>query len=327
MIAQVQDVRVRVPRRQAMSGMGKKRRSSSGATAAALLALAVVAGCSSSGGGGNAGPSTPSGSLTETKDAALAAAVPAALRSKGNITIASDVSYPPDEFFASDNRTIIGMDVDLAHAIGQVLGLQFNFTNVTFDSIIPNLGSRYDLGMSSFTDNKKRERQVNMVTYFSAGTSFMVKTSGSLAITGLDSLCGHNVAVEKGTTQLDDVTAQSPKCRMAGKKAIGIQPYPDESGVNLALSTGRADVVLADTTVNNYLVKKANGQFKITGPTYGTAPYGIAVSKGAKYQGFDQAILNALKKTMTDGVYQRILAKWGIQEGAISNPVINGAVS
>ena len=219
------------------------------------------------------------------------------------------------------------MDVDLGKAVGQVLGVPFNFMNVGFDSIIPNLGSRFDLGMSSFTDNKKREQQVDMVTYFSAGTSFMVKSSSNLAISGLDSLCGHKAGVEKGTTQLDDVTAQNTKCQQGGKGKIDVQPYPDENGVNLALSSGRVDVVLADTPVNNYLVKQANGQFKITGPTYGTAPYGIAVPKGSKYAGFADALLAALQKTISDGVYQRILEKWGIQAGAISNPVINGAES
>ncbi|MFL6241255.1 MAG: ABC transporter substrate-binding protein [Actinomycetes bacterium] len=308
-----------------MSGRtGRARRATVGALSAAV-ALTLVTACGRSGGGSSGASTTPSAS--SAKDATIAAEVPSALRSKGQLTVATDASYPPNEFFGPDNKTIVGMDADLGHSLGQVLGLPFTFANVSFDSIIPNLGSRYDLGMSSFTDNKKREQQVSMVTYFSAATSFVVQSSSKVTITGLDSLCGLSVAVEKGTTQLDDATAQSAKCTQAGKKKVTVQPYPDENGVNLALSSGRANVLLADSPVNDYLVKKSNGQFKLAGPKYGTAPYGIAVPKGASYTGLDKAVLDALKKLMADGTYQQILTKWGIQAGAISNPVINGAVS
>ena len=57
----------------------------------------------------------------------------------------------------SDGHTVVGMDADLAKALGQVLGLKVNVVNATFDTIIPGLASgKYDLGMSSFTDTKER---------------------------------------------------------------------------------------------------------------------------------------------------------------------------
>ena len=166
-----------------------------------------------------------------------------------------------------------------------------------------------------------------MVTYFSSGTSFMVANDSTLTISGIDSLCGHKVSVEVGTTQLDDATAQKPKCIQEGKPKLEVTSLPDQAAANLALASGRVEVVLADSPVNAYAAKQSNGRFKISGPTYGTAPYGIVVPKTADYQGFDQALLDALKKLMTDGVYLRILQKWGIQAGAITDPVINGAVS
>ena len=71
------------------------------------------------------------------------------------------------------------MDADLAKALGAVLGLKVKVVNATFDAIIPGLAAgKYDLGMSSFTDTKAREKVVDFVTYFSAGTSFYVKASG-----------------------------------------------------------------------------------------------------------------------------------------------------
>ncbi|HMC71257.1 MAG TPA: transporter substrate-binding domain-containing protein, partial [Mycobacteriales bacterium] len=146
----------------------------------ACAALAVVlAGCGGSSSGGKQTVKTGGA------NAAAVAKLSAALKSAGTIKVATDASYAPNEFFGTDNKTIQGMDVDLGRAIGQELGLTFKFSNVAFDSIIGSLGTRYDLGMSSFTDNKEREKVVDMVDYFSAGTSFMVKKGSSLAPTSV----------------------------------------------------------------------------------------------------------------------------------------------
>src|SRR5205085_12679968 len=132
------------------------------------------------------------------------------------------------------------------------------------------------LGMSSFTDTKEREKTVDFVTYFSAGTSFYAKTQGAPTVNSLADLCGLKVAVEKGTTQADDANAQSKKCTAAGKKGVTVSVFPDQNGANLALSSGRAQVGMADFPVVAYEVKKTGGQFQETGKPYGPFPYGIA---------------------------------------------------
>jgi polar amino acid transport system substrate-binding protein len=81
---------------------------------------------------------------------------------------------------------------------------------------------------------------------------------------------------------------------------------------------------MADSPVAAYQVKQSNGQFKLVGKPYGTAPYGIAMPKGS---GLPKALLDALKVLMSDGKYRAILQKWGVAEGAISKPTINGAIS
>jgi polar amino acid transport system substrate-binding protein len=270
--------------------------------------------------------STPTGTAAAAgKNAKIAAEVPAAVKSKGTLKVAADATYAPNEFIAPDGKTVQGMDADLAKALATTMGLKADVVNATFDSIIPGLASgKYDLGMSSFTDTKEREKTVDFVTYFSAGTSFFVKAQGGPTINGLADLCGHKVAVEKGTTQADDATAQGKKCKAAGKAGVNVLVFPDQNGANLALSSGRADVGMADSPPADYQVKKSNGQFKLVGEPYGTAPYGIAIPKG---NGMAKPVLDALKAAMADGTYMTILKKWGIQDGAITNPVINGATS
>lgn len=267
-----------------------------------------------------------SSSADTTATASKAAAdVPAAIKSKGTLRVAADATYAPNEFIGPDGKKVVGMDADLADAIAASLGLKAKVVNATFDAIIPGLAShKYDLGMSSFTDTKEREQTVDFVTYFSAGTSFYVKSDGGSTITTLADLCGHKVAVEKGTTQADDVAAQGHRCAKEGKPSLKLLVFPDQNGANLALSSGRADVGMADSPVAAYQVKQSDGAFKLGPKPYGTAPYGIAIPKD---NGMAKPVLAALEALMADGTYKKILDKWGIASGAISDPVINGATS
>jgi polar amino acid transport system substrate-binding protein len=289
------------------------------------LAALIAAGC---GGGG----SKSSATTTTTTNAAaaagmnstIAAEVPAKIKSKGTLTVATDATYPPNEFVGSNGKTLTGWDVELGQALGKVMGLNWKFVNASFDTIIPGLQSgKYGIGMSSFTDTKERQKVVDFVTYFSAGTAFYVK-SGGPAINSLADLCGHSVGVERGTTQASDATAQNGKCKKAGKPGVGVHVYPDQNAANLAIQSGRQQVGMADSPVAAYIVKQSNGTFKLTGKPYNTAPYGIAIPKS---NGMTKPILDALKDLMSNGTYTSLLKKWNVQQGAINNPAINGAIS
>jgi polar amino acid transport system substrate-binding protein len=292
-----------------------------------LLTGAVLAAAGCGGKKKAAAPSTATTTTTTAPSASgkFASEVPAKIKAKGTLTVAADATYAPNEFIGPNGRTVTGMSPDLGHAIGRELGLNFKFVNATFDTIIPGLSSgKYDIGFSSFSDTKKREQVVDFVTYYSAGTAFYVKVQGGPKISTLADLCGHSVGVERGTTQATDATAQSSKCKKSGKPGVSVHVYPDQNGANLAISSGRQQVGMADSPVAAYIVKKSNGQFKLSGKIYGTAPYGIAIPKG---NGMAKPILDALKDLIANGQYKAILTKWGIQAGAITNPKINGAIS
>jgi polar amino acid transport system substrate-binding protein len=292
-----------------------------------LLAVGGVAACGNSSDDKTSSTSSDTPSTTSGAAAGgdLAAQVPGAVKSKGTLKVAADASYAPNEFKDPGSGQIKGVDVDLAKAIGQKLGLKVDVQNATFDAIIPGLAAKkYDLGMSSFTDTKEREKTVDFVTYFTAGTSFYAKKSGAPKINGLADLCGKKVAVEKGTTQATDAAAQGKKCKAAGKPNVSVSVFPDQNGANLALASGRAAVGMADSPVAAYAVKKSGGQFVLIGKPYGEAPYGIAIPKGT---GMDKPVLAAVKAIIADGTYKKVLTTWGVQDGAITNPVINGATS
>ncbi len=291
---------------------------------APALALLVLAGCGSSS-SSSTSSTTTTAATSQAVDPTVAAQVPAAIKSKGTLTVAADASYAPNEFIAPDGHTVIGMDADLMKALGELMGLKTNMVNAKFETIIPGLAAgKYDIGASSFTDTKEREKTVDFVDYFSAGLSFYAKASAPPPVKTVADLCGRSVSVEKGTTEEEEATAQSKKCTAEGKKAVTVLVYPDQNGANLAISTGRAELGMADSPVAAYQVKQSGGTFVLVGETYGAAPYGLAIPKTTN---MTTPVLTALKVLMANGTYLRILTKWGVQAGAISTPVINGAKS
>jgi polar amino acid transport system substrate-binding protein len=292
----------------------------------AFAAVTVAAGCGSSNDdNGTTGTTASGGQLTATpginvaKDDAIAGAAASAVSQSGQLSVASDATYPPMEFFGpSDNTTVIGADADISKALGQITGLTANVQNTPFDSILPGLtAGKYDLGMSSFTDSLDRQKTNDFVTYAQAGTSFYSSVDASLDPKTLADLCDHSVAVEKGTTQQEDAEGQAAKCN------VDVQVYPDQNGANLAISSGRAELGMADSPVAAYIVEQSAGKFKL-GQAYGVAPYGIAMKKGSALA---QPILDAVKALYADGTMQKIFDYWKLPGAAISNPQINGATS
>ena len=210
--------------------------------------------------------------------------VPATIKSKGTLIVAADASYAPNEFIGSDGHTVVGMDADLAQGARRVMGLKANVVNATFDTIIPGLSAgKYDMGMSSFTDTKAREKVVNFVDYFSAGTSFFAKASGGPAVTGLADLCGQTVSVESGTTEETDAQGRARSARRPASRQSTVLVFPTQTAANLALSSGRAaglDGRLAGRRLPGQAVQRRVQARRHR--RYGTAPYGIAMPEGKR---------------------------------------------
>ena len=288
----------------------------------AMLALALLTGCGSSKSSSTASTATVA-TPTPSVNASIAAQVPGPIKSKGTLTVASEAEYAPNEFIAPDGHTVIGMDPDLVKALGAVMGLKTTVVNSTFEAIIPGLAAgRYDVGASSFTDTKEREKTVDFVTYLSVGQAFLTEANGGPKPNTLADLCGHKVSVEKGTVELEEAEKQNTKCKAAGKP-ITLLIFPGQNDANLALSSGRAEIDYADSPIIAYQVRKLGVSVR-SSPTFGAAPYGLALPKG---NGMAKPVLEALKVLMANGSYTAILKKWELQSAAITSPVINGAKS
>src|SRR3954471_18535342 len=293
------------------------RRPSRGLAAAAAVAMLVLTGAC--GGSSDSGSSSGSGSSsTDTSSpsaaaAPLAAKLPANIRDAGEIKVGSDVAYAPVEFFDKDGKTIKGIDPDIAEAMGKQLGVEFKFTNATFDGLIPAVASkRFDLAMSAMSDTKERQAKLDFVDYFKAGTSILVQKGNPRNIHTLDDLCGKAIALQRGTTQEDVAKAQQVKCK-AGGKELKVLTYDKDTDALLQLKTGRAVADMNDFPVAAYNAQTSGGgsDFEVVGAQIEAGPYGIGVRKEDTQ--LRDALKAALEAIIADGTYAQVLKKWNAE--------------
>lgn len=286
-------------------------RIASGVAAALLLASPVLSGVA-----------LADQAISTTLDESLAAMLPAKLKEAGKLRVASNVEYPPFEYYDTDNTTIIGLDKDLAVAIGQKLGVELEFENMSFDAIIPALAAnRYDMAMSAMTDTEERRKKVNFVDYFTSGGGFLVKHGNPKNIHSLADICGVTAAIDKGTTEIEDARLASEDCVKAGKPEVKVEVLPGTSKIVLALQSGRADVAMIDTSAGAYISQQHKGEFEVPDASYAPRPYGLVIPKGSdELAKTMQATVQAL---VDDGTYGKILAKWGQEVGALKKVTIN----
>jgi polar amino acid transport system substrate-binding protein len=266
--------------------------------------------------------STPAGTTAAGGgvDQALAAKVPEKLKSAGKIVVGTDPTYAPNEFLDADGKTVIGFDVDVFNAVAAKLGLKTEYVPAGFDTIILGVtGGKYDIGVSSFTINAERKKQVNMVSYYSAGTQWVV-AKGNPDKVNSDDACGKAIGVQKGTVQVDDLAARSKKCTDAGKPAINPIVQQGQNQVTADLVSGKTVAMLADSPVGLYAVQQT-GQLEPLGDIYDSAPYGYVVPKDQT--DFANLLVEALQAAKADGSYMAALKKYAVEAGAIDNFAVN----
>ena len=254
------------------------------------------------------------------KDDAIAKMLPDYVTKDGKLTVGMDTSYAPAEFLAADGKTPVGFDVDIVKALAKTFGLEADPQTSNFDSIIPSIGSKYDIGVSSFTVTKERLEAVDFVSHFNAGSAWAVKKGNPNKVDTSD-LCGKKVAVQTATMQETAANKMAKQCKADGKAEMDVISSKLQTDVTTNVVTGKADVFYADSPVAGYAIAQTDGELETLGKTEGIAPEGIVVKKGD--QQMDEALQKALQKLIDDGTYMKILKYWGVQDGAISKPEIN----
>jgi polar amino acid transport system substrate-binding protein len=239
------------------------------------------------------------------------------------LLICSDMPYPPQEFF-DDSGKPIGSDIEIGQEIGRRLGLDVQIINSVFSSIIPALtGGKCDIIISAQNITADRKKQVDMITYFQAGQSFLVAKGNPQNIKTQQDLCGKAIAAETGTTEVDflngtgDYEGQglSAQCTKAGQAKIAVKTFDKDSDALLALQAGQVDAYFADSPVAGYYVVQHADAFELSGLTLGVAKEGISVGKD--HPELKAAVQKALSQMVNDGTYLKILQKYGVESGNV----------
>jgi polar amino acid transport system substrate-binding protein len=283
---------------------------------AVLLTLAIASACASD-------QADERAASPAAFDQALHDRLPAAIRQRGTIRVGGSDPYPPAAFYAPDGRTVVGFEPDLAAEMGRVLGVRFEFVNLSFSDLLPQLRRhRIDIVMASMTDTAEREKQADFINYFQAGTAIIVQRGNPQGIGALRDLCGEVVAVAEGTVQVDLLRRTQKGCD--AEERIDIRRYGDNANALLQLRTGRAAAVLSDypPAVHLSTDRRTSAHYQLAASTqYEPSPYGIAVAKDQTE--LRDSLRDALEQVMRSGAYAEVLQRWGVPSGALETATVN----
>jgi polar amino acid transport system substrate-binding protein len=204
-----------------------------------------------------------------------------------------------------------------------VLGVRVVFINADFDKLPTMLTQgKGDMIMSAMTDTAERQRVLDFVDYFSAGTSIVVQRGNPHGITDLESLCGQTVAVESGTVQATLLDQQQKRC---GARPIRVMTEPTNDDAVLQVRLGKAAALPMDYPPADVLTTdpRTRPNYQLASTTqYEPGVYGVGFVKDER--DLRDTVASALEQLMADGTYRRILDKWNVDAGSIRQIAING---
>lgn len=259
-------------------------------------------------------------SSIETVDE-IAALVPVAVKERNILRNGTSADYAPAEFRAEDGQTPVGYDIDIVKALAKVMGLEEGTTtHAEFPTIIPGLGSKFDIGASSFTITEERLAQTNMISYVEVGSAYAV-AQGNPKNFDPANACGTTIGVQNGTYQQEYAEHLSEECVAGGNEAIKIMPLDLQTDIATKVIGGQYDATLADSTVIGYTVELSGDKLEQVGDVIEAEPQGIAVAKN------DTELANAIQKAMQylmdNGYLTKILAVYGAEDAGLTTAELN----
>lgn len=224
--------------------------------------------------------------------------------------------------FKDDADKPTGYFYDIATEAAKRLGAEVEITSGDFAAVIPAIQSgKFDtaVGLDATT---ARQEVVDIVSHVIAGYRLLVPAGSTIPDTqDLTSFCGLTVALLASHPAQGTFEETSRKCEQEGKKPIKVDLYPDRAANFLAVKSGRADGTAGYTGENGWLLRK-NPDLKAIGPIFDTTYAGVPLKKGSEGAVFWQKAINSI---IQDGTYAKILAKYGVEDVAIPESLINPA--
>ena len=284
----------------------------------ALLLAGVMALSLAACGGSSSAPAAPA--ETQKEEAAAEAPAeekaeaeaPAAAETAGEIKtieagklhMATNAAFPPYEMI-SDNGGFEGIDVEIATAIAQKLGLELVVDDMEFNSVIISVqGGKSDIAMAGLTVTDERKQNVDFTESYATGVQVIIVPEGSDIQTVDDLANDKMIGVQDGTTGYIYCSA---KVADGGYGEDHVSSYPNGAMAIEALKGGKVDAVVIDNEPAKAFVA-ANDGLKILDTEYIIENYAIGISKDNP--GLRDAVNNALKELIADGTVKTIVDKY-----------------
>ncbi|WP_242620727.1 ABC transporter substrate-binding protein [Streptomyces sp. BK239] len=270
-------------------------------------------GTAQGGGAGSSAEHTDDISVGVKPDRNAVKLLPAAVKAKDTLSVAMDLSYPPTTFMASDNKTPIGFNPDMARLIAAKLGLKLRINNVKFDTIITGLqADRYDFTASTMGATSDRLKVLDMVDYVNSGTGVSVPYGNPQKLS-THTLCGHRVAVPSGSTAELQWLPQLSKqdCTSKSKPAIKSVSLPSVNDALTQLVSKRIDAVMYDFISLEWAAAQQPETFDVLKPLVATKPATVALKKDSP---LTPAVQAAIQSIIDDPKYTEALGRWGLKD-------------
>lgn len=240
----------------------------------------------------------------------------------GTLTVAiSALNSPPLALLASDNRTRIGSDPDIARLLAGSLGLKLNLVPTAWeDWPLGIVSGRYDVALVNIAVTEQRKEKFDFATYRVDSLAFSVKSTSSIqSIKGAGDLSGKKVIVGSGTNQERILLGWNDENRRAGRAPALPLYLTDDASANLYIQSGRADVFFGPQSVSSYKAA-LTGKTRVVGLGPKKAYVATTTKKG---NGLVYALQAALDGAITRGEYQKVLARWGEEGEAVDHSQVN----
>jgi polar amino acid transport system substrate-binding protein len=301
----------------------------------ALLGTAALAGCADPGASAAGNPSggaqttaARNGVVYNTspdqqrirgeKDAALAAKVPGLIGRDGKLTVATTAGSIPLSFHATDDKTPIGSELDIAQLVADKLGLELDVQVTSWENWpLKTQSGDFEAVFSNVGVNKDRVKLFDFASYRAAYMGFEAKKSATYDIKGADDISGLKISVGSGTNQEKILLAWNKELEGKGKAPATLQYYSSDADTILALSSGRTDLNIAPYPSTVYR-ENTRDDLKVVGKVNAGWPSETLVAATTlRGNGLAPVISEALNAVIKDGSYGKVLERWGLSEEAL----------
>ncbi|MFD4236731.1 ABC transporter substrate-binding protein [Streptomyces sp. NPDC058542] len=257
---------------------------------------------------------------------AVAALVPEAIRERGTLRIgASADAVPPLGFYATDDKTRIGSEIDIATLVADTLGLKPEFEQVSWENLFVGLdSSKFDGVLSNVTVTEERKEKYDFATYRLDNIAFEAKKGSGWKVKGPADVAGKTISVSSGTNQEKILVEWSEENVKAGREPVEIKYFQKENDYYLPLQSGRIDAHLGPSPSAAYHVA-TSGQSEIAGQISGAGGglQGKIAATTKKGSGLVEAYAAAIDHIVEDGSYGKVLGRWGLDGEAVEKSEIN----